>query len=104
MMQYAGNMKDDYRLARVKEIFKDEKGLVRKVRVAFRKRDKREPRDVYWKKALSEEIVPVQRLSMLQAASEPVPTGTVADQLPRDAGKRLLKVKASLAICKSLNN
>ena len=43
MMKYDGNMKDDYRLAKVCEVFKDKKGLVRTVRVSFRKRDKREP-------------------------------------------------------------
>ena len=46
---------------------------------------------------LTEEIVPVQRLAILQAAGEPVPTGTIADQLPLDACERVVAVKAALA-------
>ena len=101
LMKYDGNMKDDYRLAKVTEVFKDEKGLVRKVRVSFRRRDKRESRDVYWKKPLSNEIVAVQRLSLLQAAGEPTPDGSFTDQLPLDASGRLDSVKASLTAAKS---
>ena len=76
MMKYDGNLEDDYRLARVIETFKDNKGLVRSV--CYRRRDKREPAAEYWKKALSIEIVPVQRLALLQAYEEPTPT-TAAD-------------------------
>ena len=101
LMKYDGNIKDDYRLAKVTEVFKDEKGLVRKVKVSFRRRDKRESRDVYWKKPLSSEIVAVQRLSLLQAAKEPIPDGSFTDQLPLDASGRLDSVKASLAAAKS---
>ena len=101
LMKYTGNLKDDYRLAKVTEVFKDKKGLVREVRVSFRRKDKREPRDVYWKKPLSSEIVAVQRLCLLQAADEPMPDGTIADQLPLDATKRLDLVKASLVLAES---
>ena len=100
MMKYEGNMKDDYRLAIVKKTFKDKKGLVRTVKVGFRKRDKREPPNVYWKKTLTEEIVPIQRLALLQSVNEPLPTGGLEDQLPLDAVKRLDLVKAALMIVK----
>ena len=96
MMKYPGNMRDDYRLARVMETFPDDKGLVRTVKVSYRKRDKREPSDVYWKKAPISEIVPIQRLAILQAAGEPVPTGGEEDQLPLDADIRVALIKASL--------
>ena len=48
------------------ETFPDHKGLVRTVRVGFRKRYKREQLLPYKAKALSEELVAVQRLSVLQ--------------------------------------
>ena len=57
--------------------------------------------DSYWKKPLSSEIVAVQRLCLLQAADEPMPDGTIADQLPLDATKRLDLVKASLVLAES---
>ena len=53
MMKYAGQINDDYRLARVLEAFPDKKGLVRTVKVGYRRRDNREMPDVYWKKPLS---------------------------------------------------
>ena len=70
MVKYEGNIHNDYRLARVKEIFPDSKGLVRTVKVGFRRRDRREPADKYWKKPLVEEKVSVQRLSILLSAKE----------------------------------
>ena len=78
------------------DTFKDKKGLVRTVRVAFRKRDRREPLDSYWKKPLCEEIVAIQRLSLLQAADESAPCGNEKDQLPLDIENRVVKIKASL--------
>ena len=45
-MWYSGNMKDHYRLAMVVEVFPDQKGLVRTVRVKYRKENSREPKDV----------------------------------------------------------
>ena len=70
MMLYKGNLVDDYRLAKVTEIFPDDKGLVRTVKVSYSKRDKREPYNVYRSKGLVSEIIAVQRLSLLQAADE----------------------------------
>ena len=75
MLNYKGNLVDDYRLAKVTEVFPDEQGLVRSVQVSFRKRDKREPVEVYRSKALVSEKVGVQRLSLLQAVGEDYPTG-----------------------------
>ena len=98
MMKYEGNMSNDYRLARVKEVFPDKKGLVRTVKVSFRRRDKRETGDEYWKKPLVEELVSIQRLALLQVASEPLPSGGVVDQLPVDAGVRAAHVRAGLKV------
>ena len=70
MMLYKGNLVDDYRLAKVTEIFPDNKGLVRTVQVSYSKRDKREPYNVYRSKGLVSEKIAVQRLSLLQAADE----------------------------------
>ena len=67
MMLYPGNIKNDYRLARVKKVFKDSKGLVRTVVVCYRKKDSREKADTYKPKQLVEEEVSVQRLSLLVA-------------------------------------
>ena len=88
LMKYEGNMEDDYRIARVIEVYPDHKNLVRTVKVGFRKRDKREKPEDYWKKPLMEQIVAVQRLAVLQAAGEQLPTGGPEDQLPIDVGAR----------------
>ena len=69
-MYYPNSIRDDYRLARVMETFPDTKGLVRTVRVGYRRRDKREKPEVYKAKSLTEEIVAVQRLSVLLPVSE----------------------------------
>ena len=95
MMCYPNQLKDDYRIAKVIEAFPDEKNLVRTVRVAYRKRDRRERSDVYWKKPLVEETVAVQRLSLLQAAGEDLPTGTSQDNLPLSCTADEKEVKAS---------
>ena len=58
-------MKDDYSLAKITEVMPDSKGLVRSVRVCCRKRNKRENPVKYTSKLLTEEIVAVQRLSLL---------------------------------------
>ena len=94
MMKYSGNISDDYRLARVLEVYPDSKGLVRTVKVGFRRRDKREKSEEYWKKPLVEEIVAIQRLALLQAVEQPLPTGTARDQLPADVEVRVSLIKA----------
>ena len=94
MMCYPNQLKDDYRIAKVLEVYPDEKDLVRTVRVGYRRRNKREQADTYWKKPLVEEVVAIQRLSILQAASESLPTGTELDDLPLDHSEREKQVKA----------
>ena len=69
-MWYPGNIKDDYRIARVKEIHPDSGGLVRTVTVVYRTKNKREPKDVYRPRALTEEKVAIQRLQLLQPACD----------------------------------
>ena len=71
-MFYPSSIKDEYRLARVVETFPDQKGLVRSVRVSYRRRDKRESSLTYKSKPPIEEIVAVQRLSVLLPKSEQV--------------------------------
>ena len=66
---------NDYRLAMVTEVFPDERGIVRTVRVSYRKRDRREKPEVYRSKPLVTEIIGVQRLALLQAVGEEQPTG-----------------------------
>ena len=96
MMKYDGNLKDDYRLARVVETFPDRKCFLRNVCVIYRKRDRREPAEAYWRKALSEEIVPIHRLALLQASNEPMPTGDLLDEMPLNVKSRVACVKATL--------
>ena len=98
MMKYSGNIRDDYRLAKVLEVYPDKKGLVRTVKVGFRRRDKREKPDAYWKKPLTEEIVAIQRLALLQVAGQPLPTGTGHDQLPGDVAVRAALINATGSI------
>ena len=81
MMRYSGNMRDDYRLARVVDVYPDSKGLVRTVKVSYRKRDKREPVESYWKKKPEEEIVPVQRLAIIHSAGEPIHDGETGEAM-----------------------
>jgi hypothetical protein len=69
-LHYPGNIKEDYRMVKVVRTHPDKKNLVRTVTIAYRRRDKREPIDVYWKKPLVEEKVSVQRLSILLSAKE----------------------------------
>ena len=75
MMRYQGNLVDDYRIARVSEVFPDERQLFRTVKVSYRRRDKREDPEIYKSMPLSTEKVGVQRLALLQAVGEEVPTG-----------------------------
>ena len=65
MLKYAGQVKYDYRVCKVTAIHPNNDGLVRKVTVSYRKRDSREPRDVYNSKPLTSEQVGVHRLYKL---------------------------------------
>ena len=70
MLYYPGNLKDDYRLARVFAVHPDSKGLVRTVTIGYRKRNKKEKALVYQKKPLTMEQVGVQRLCLLVSVDE----------------------------------
>ena len=76
MMIYAGNLKNDYRLARVLKTHPDRSGLVRTVTVGFRRKNNREKPEVYKSKPLVEEQVSVQRLSLLVPSNEAVSEAT----------------------------
>ena len=54
----------------MKEVFPDKDGLVRTVKIGYRRRDKRESSEVYSKKPLTIESVGVQRLSLLLPISD----------------------------------
>ena len=75
MLNYKGNLVDDYRLAKVTDVYPDEQGLVRTVQVSFRKRNKKEPVGEYRSKPLVSEKVGVQRLTLIQPVRENLPTG-----------------------------
>ena len=75
MLNYKGNLVDDYKLAKVTDVYPDEQGVVRTVQVSYRKRYKREPVEVYRSKPLVSEKVGVQRLTLLQPVDENPPTG-----------------------------
>ena len=75
MMVYKGNLVNDYRLAKVINVYPDERNIVRSVDIAYRRRDKREKPEVYKSKPPIIENIGVQRLSLLQAAGEDLPTG-----------------------------
>ena len=104
MMKYPGQVKDDYRIAKVVDVFPDDKGRVRTVKVAYRRKDRREPSHIYWKKPLVEEVVAVQRLALLQAAGEDQPTGSCVDELPLDRSQRAAQVKASFVSLDALRD
>ena len=65
MMLYAGNIKNDYRLAKVLEVHPDRRNLVRTVTVGYRRRNKNESAREYKSRPLVKEKVSVQRLSLL---------------------------------------
>ena len=70
LMWYTGNMKDYCRLARVVDVYPDLKGLVRTVRVKYRRKNTKEPRNVCNSRSLIQEKVAVQRLQLLESAGD----------------------------------
>ena len=70
MIEYANPLKDEYRIGRVVAVHPDKSGLVRSVTVAYRRRDIREDSLEYKSKSLVEEIMAIQRLSLLVSSSE----------------------------------
>ena len=79
MVHYPGNMTDDYRIAKVTQVFPDKKKLVRTVEIAYRRRNKKEPAAVFKSKPLVTERVHVQKLSLLQSAGEPIWDGEASE-------------------------
>ena len=69
-LYYPSSIQDEYRLAKVVDVRPDQKGRVRTVRIAYRKRNKREDPRTYKFKPLTEEWVSVQRLSVLLPITE----------------------------------
>ena len=65
--------------------------------MAYRKKDKREKAGVYWKKPLTEQVVAVQRLAVLQVAGEPLATGGPEDQLPLDVSVRVAHARVTVS-------
>ena len=66
LLQYKNKMsKGDYRLCRITETFPDGKGVVRKVEIEMRPRDKRDASLPYKSKTLVRQIVTIQRLVFL---------------------------------------
>ena len=70
MLRYPKQFKDDYCLAKVTQIHPDSDGLVRKVTVDYRKKNPREPADVYRSRPLISEQVAIHRLHRLDLADE----------------------------------
>ena len=68
-IKYAGNVVDENCLAKILDVTKDTKGLVRTVRVEYRRRDSREKNDVC-KRKMNIESVPVQRLVLFLPAED----------------------------------
>ena len=56
-------------------MFPDERGIVRSVEVSYGKRNKRDKVEEYRSKPLVTEKIGVQRLALLQASGEDLPTG-----------------------------
>jgi hypothetical protein len=77
LLTFSGNVKDDYILARVTQVHPDEKNLVRRVTVKYRRKNAREARTVCRSK-MEEKIVAVQRLVLL----EPAPRSSASCNAP----------------------
>ena len=78
MLKYPGQFKDDYCVAKVTKAEPDNDGLVRKVVVAFKKRNPRESKMIYKSKPLLHEEVAVHRLQKLHLADDPALLGDQA--------------------------
>ena len=75
MLKYPGQFKDDYCIAKVTKADPDSDGLVRKVVVAFKKRNPRESKIIYKSRPLLHEEVAVHRLQKLHLADDPALLG-----------------------------
>ena len=72
LLYYPGAMASRYKLARVVDTFPDKAGKVRTVRIAYKKRDKREKPNEIFKGTLVKEKIGVQRLIVIQPVEEQV--------------------------------
>ena len=70
MLRYPGNFKDDYCVAKITAVHPGEDDLVREVTVSYKKKDSREPVEVYKSKPLISEKVSVHRLHRLHLVDE----------------------------------
>ena len=92
MLRYAKQFKDDYCLAKVSQIHPDDDGLVRKVTVNYRKRNPRDPADVYRSKPLISEQVAIHRLHRLELADEGMLADDVLNEVDDEGGDGLEEV------------
>ena len=70
LLRYPGPFKDDYTIAKVIDVIPGSDGLVRRVRVAYKKKNSKEPAHVYKSKPLIEEEVAIHRIHRLQLMDE----------------------------------
>ena len=75
MIRYPGQFKDDYCMAKVKEVHPGEDGLVRQVTVCYKKKNTKESPTVYKSKPLITEKVAVHRLHKLHLSDDVVQEG-----------------------------
>ena len=74
-MWFPGIKKGYYRFAKIVKVYPDKEGLVRTVRIAYRKTNTQEPRDVCRSDNLVEEEVAVQQLQLLVSVGESCEVG-----------------------------
>ena len=88
LLSFSGAIKDEYVLARVSEVLPDEKNLVRRVVVKYRRKNPREAWNMC-KSKMEEKVVAVQRLSLLVPAPRftDVPTSSSHSDLTKDIDK-----------------
>ena len=68
LLYFPGSLVSKYKLVRVEKVHPDKNGLVRTVTIKYRKKNKRESKDVY-KPSIVKEKVGVQRLILIQPAN-----------------------------------
>ena len=62
-------------VALVTDVFPDARNVVKTVEVSYRRKDSREKPVDYKSKPLTSQVIGVQRLSLIQAVGEDLPTG-----------------------------
>ena len=101
LLTFSGKVKDTYTLARVTEVHPDEKNLVRRVTVKFRRKNSQEDPNVC-KSKMEEKVVAVQRLVLLVPAprssaspAPPSPPGTCSSSSPSVISSSMLPSSSS---------